>query len=145
PLVAEAQQAGQVARVGGLWPGGAPPPGARMVWVCGGVREAGYVEGRNLAVELRYGGGSDRLRGLAAELLELKVSLIATFGDLGSRVAQRTTPTVPIVALTDDFLGTGLVTSLARPIGNITGVTILAPELSAKRLGLLKEAIPRVS
>jgi len=141
PLAAEAQQAGEkVVRVGVLWPGASAPRPPRLEAFREGLRESGYVEGQNVAIEVRYAEGSERLRELAAELVRLKVGVIATFGDLGLQIAQRTTTTIPIVALVDDFVG-----SLARPVGNITGVSILAPELSAKRLGLLKEILPRLS
>jgi len=76
----------------------------------------------------------------AAEVVQSKVDVIATFGDIGLEIAQRATTTIPIIALVDDFVG-----SLARPVGNVTGVSLLAPELSAKRLGLLKELLPRLS
>jgi len=141
PLAAEAQQAGgKVVRVGVLWPGASAPRPPRLEAFREGLRESGYVEGQSVAIEVRYAEGSERLRELAAELVRLKVGVIATFGDLGLQIAQRTTTTIPIVALVDDFVG-----SLARPIGNITGVSILAPELSAKRLGLLKEILPSMS
>ncbi len=86
-----------------------------MDWFREGLREAGYIEGQDVAVELRYAEGGERLGELATELVRLNVSLIATFGNLAPRMARRATRTAPIVALTDDFIGTGLVTSLARP------------------------------
>jgi hypothetical protein len=111
-----------------------------------GLREAGYVEGQNVAIELRYAeGGSVRLPELAAELVQRNANVIAAFGDRAVHVAQQATTTIPIVALTDDIVGAGLVASLARPGGNTTGVTMFAPELGPKRLELLKQIVPRVS
>jgi putative tryptophan/tyrosine transport system substrate-binding protein len=141
PLAAEAQQAqGKVVRVGVLWPGASAPRPPRLEAFREGLRESGYVEGQNVATDLRHAEGRERLRDLATELVRLRVDAITTFGDLGLQIAQRTTSTIPIVALVDDFVG-----SFARPVGNITGVSILAPELSVKRLELLKEILPRVS
>jgi putative ABC transport system substrate-binding protein len=145
PLAAEAQEAGKVYRIGILWPGASPPPGSRLDWFREGLRESGYVEGQNVAIELRYSERGERLHDFATELARLNVSVIMAFGDLAPQMAQRATTTIPIVALTDDFVGTGLATSLARPSGNTTGVTILSPELNAKRLGLLKEIVHKVS
>jgi putative tryptophan/tyrosine transport system substrate-binding protein len=140
PLAACAQPAGKGYRVGVLWPGGSPPRPPRMDAFRDGLRESGYMEGQNLVIELRYAeGGPERLPALAAELIKLDVQVIAAFGDFAPRAVQQASTTVPVVALTDDILGAGLVASLARPGGNTTGVTILAPELSAKRLELLKQ------
>jgi putative ABC transport system substrate-binding protein len=111
-----------------------------------GLREFGYVEGQNLTIEVRYSDkGEGYLRDLAAQLVKLEVHVIAAFGDLSPRAAQQVTTTIPIVAIADDVLGAGLVASLARPGGNTTGLTILSPELSAKRLELLKAMLPRLS
>jgi putative ABC transport system substrate-binding protein len=100
-----------------------------------GLRQLGYVEGQNVAIELRYAqGGLQQLPELAAELVRLKVDVITTFGDLATKIAQQPTSTIPIVAISDDLLGSGLIGSLSRPGGNTTGFTILAPELSAKRV-----------
>jgi len=145
PLAAAGQQAGDVWRIGVLWPGAAPPPGSRMDWFRQGLRDSGYVEGQNIAIDIRYAEAGERLRTLAGELAQSNVSVIATFGDLAPTMAQQATATVPIIALADDFIGAGLVASLARPGGNITGVNIFSPELSAKRLALLKELLPRLS
>lgn len=142
---AQAPPATRVHRIGVLWPGAAPPPGARMDWFRQGLREFGYVEGQNIAIDLRYAETAERLRALAAELVQSNVSVIATFGDLAPTVAQQATSAIPIVALADDFVGAKLVPNLARPGGNLTGVTILSPELSAKRLAVLKELIPKLS
>jgi putative ABC transport system substrate-binding protein len=110
-----------------------------------GLSEAGYIERQNTTVEVRCAKESaERLRHLAAELVHLDVHAIATIGSLATSAAQRTTTTIPIVALADDLVREGLVSSLARPGGNITGVQILAPELNVKRLELLKAIVPMV-
>jgi len=145
PFAAEAQQAATSQRVGLLWPGGEPPPGHRMEWFRRGLREAGYVEGQNLSLDVRHAEKADRLLELANQLVRSNVSVIVSFGDLGPQMAQKATKTIPIVALTDDFVGAGLVASLGRPKANTTGVNILSPELSAKRLSLLKEMFPSLS
>ena len=116
-----------------------------MEWFRRGLGEAGYVEGQNVSVDVRYAEKADRLYELANELVRSNVSVIVSFGDLGPQMAQKATKTIPIVALTDDFVGAGLVASLGRPEANTTGVNILSPELSAKRLSLLKEMLPRLS
>jgi putative ABC transport system substrate-binding protein len=111
-----------------------------------GLRELGYVEGKNLDIEFRWAEGRlDQLPGLAAELVRLKVDVIVTSGP-GTRVAKQATGTIPIVmtAVADDPVSTGLVASFARPGGNITGSTFFGPELAAKRLELIKEALPRI-
>jgi putative ABC transport system substrate-binding protein len=111
-----------------------------------GLREQGYVDGRNVVIELRYAqGGPQQLPDLAADLVRTSVDVIWTAGDLATKLAQRATATIPIVALADDMLAAGLVTSLSRPGGNTTGLTILASELSAKRLELLKNIFPGIS
>jgi putative ABC transport system substrate-binding protein len=111
-----------------------------------GLREQGYVDGRNVNIELRYAqGGLQQLPELAAELVRINVDVIWAAGDLAPKVAQQATQTIPIVAFADDMLGAGLVTSLSRPTGNTTGLTILAPELSAKRLEVLKSLVPGLS
>ncbi|MGH2658424.1 MAG: ABC transporter substrate-binding protein [Actinomycetota bacterium] len=116
-----------------------------MDWFRQGLREFGYVEGQNIAIDLRYAETRERLRTLASELVQSNVGVIATFGDLAPTVAQQATSAIPIVALADDFVGAKLAPSLARPGGNLTGVTILSPELSAKRLAVLKELMPKLS
>ncbi len=145
PLAAQAPPGTRLHRVGVLWPGGSPPSGSRMEWFREGLRESGYVEGQNIAIDLRYAEAGDRLRTLAGELAQSNVSVIVSFGDLAPTMAQQATSVVPIVALADDFVCAGLAPSLARPGGNLTGVTILSPELSAKRLAVLKELIPKLS
>jgi len=145
PLAVEAQQGGKVYRVGVLWPGASPPPGSRMEWLRQGLRESGYIEGQNITIDLRYAETGPRLRELTGELVQLNVDVILTFGDLAPKMAQQATATVPIVAAMDDFRGAGLVPNLSRPGGNITGVSILSPELSAKRLELLRQILPKMS
>jgi putative ABC transport system substrate-binding protein len=145
PLAVDAQQLDKVARVGVLWPGSAIPAAPRMESLRQGLRESGYIEGQNLAIELRFATDLERLRELAAELLQTHVNVIVSFGDGGPRAVQRATTQIPIVAIADDIVGAGLTTNLAHPGGNLTGITILSPELSAKRLSLLKELRPRLS
>jgi putative tryptophan/tyrosine transport system substrate-binding protein len=146
PLAARAQQAVSISRIGILWPGASLPAPPRMESFRQGLRELGYVDGQNVVIELRYAqGGLQQLPELAAELVRLKVDVIQASGDLAPRVAQQATTTIPIVAMSDDILGAGLIASLSRPGGNTTGLTILSPELSVKRLELLKELVPRLS
>jgi len=147
PVAARAQQqAKSIPKIGVLWPGAGPPASPRMESFRQALRQSGYVEGQNVAIELRYAkGGLGQLPELAAELVRLKVNVITAFGDLAPKIAQQATGTIPIVAICDDIVGAGLVTSLSRPGGNITGFTLLAPELSAKRLELLKEFVPGIS
>ena len=112
-----------------------------------GLQEFGYVEGKNLAMEFRWANGAyDRLPSLAAELVRLKVDVIVTGGTPGTRAAKQATTTIPIVmAVSGDAVATGLIASLARPGGNITGTTYFDPELTAKRLELLKQAVPKLA
>ena len=111
-----------------------------------GLRDAGFIEGQNVAIVLLYAkDGLQQLPELAAELVRMNVSAIQASGDLAPRIAQQATTTIPIVAMSDDILGAGLITNLSRPGGNTTGVTILSPELSAKRLELLKDIVPGLS
>ena len=147
PLAARAQQQAEtIPKIGVLWPGGAPPASPRMESFRQALSQLGYIEGRNVAIEIRYAeGGVRQLPELAAELVRLKVNVITAFGDLAPKIAQQATGTIPIVAICDDIVGAGLVANLSRPSGNITGFTILAPELSAKRLELLQEFIPGIS
>jgi putative tryptophan/tyrosine transport system substrate-binding protein len=146
PLVARAQPSAKVAKIGVLWPGVTFPPPPRMDAFRQALRQLGYVEGQNIAIELRYAqGGPQELPGLAADLVRLNVDVITAFGDLAPKVAQQSTRTIPIVAISDDIIGAGLIDGLSRPGGNTTGFTILSPELSAKRLELLREIVPRMS
>lgn len=143
PLTVRAQQSASVPKIGVLWPGAAPPTSPRMESFRLALRQFGYIEGQTVAIELRYAEkGVRQLSELAAELVHQKVNVITAFGDLAPKIAQQATQTIPIVAICDDIVGSGLVASLAHPGANITGFTILAPELSAKRLELLKEFVP---
>ena len=146
PLAAGAQQpAGNVPKIGVLWPGVIPPVSPRMESFRRGLREQGFVDGRNVIIELRYAQeGPHRLADHAAEFVHMNVNVIYTAGDLAPKIAQQMTRTIPIIAIADDILGAGLIANLSRPGGNLTGVTILAPELSAKRLQVLKSVFPAI-
>ncbi len=146
PVVA-AQSPVKAARIGVLANGTASTDAVRHEAFRQGLNELGYVEGRNIVIEYRYAEGkTERFPALAAELVRLNVDLILTAGDAGIRAAKQASQTIPIVvAIVADLVGPGYVASLARPGGNITGLTTLNPELSAKRLELLKTAFPKVS
>src|SRR5688572_25106863 len=146
PLVASAQQAGKVARIGLLL---ANTPGSfarnpRWAAFLKGLRDLGWIEGQNLVIERRFTEGEPgRLPELAADLVRIRVDVIVTAPAPTALAAQGATRSIPIVVLDPgDPVGLGLVASLARPGGNITGVSSIAPELAAKRLALLKEAVP---
>ena len=111
------------------------------------MAELGWVEGKNVAVEYRYAyNRSERLPGLAAELVHLNIDIIVAVGTLGPLAAKRATSTIPIVmTASGDPLGSGLVASLARPGGNVTGMSLMVPDIGGKRLELLKELLPRLS
>ena len=149
PVGAEAQQPAKVHRIGLLSPSSPSDPRMqrRLEAFRQGLRELGYVEGQNIAIESRWAEGKyDRLPGLAAELVRLKVDVIVAVGVPAIQAAKEATRTIPIVmAYVTDPLALGLVASLARPGGNITGLSLMAPELVGKRLELLKEVVPRVS
>jgi putative ABC transport system substrate-binding protein len=145
PLTGEAQTPpGKVWRIGLLSSASAAAYGQRVEAIRRGLGDLGYVEGKNLVIEYRWAEGRyDRLPDLAAELVRLKVDLIITHGTPGSLAAKRATTTIPIVmAVAGDVVTTGLVASLARPGGNLTGSTFFFPEINAKRLELLTEALP---
>jgi len=149
PLAAEGQQAGSVARIGYLVFSPLESLETRVALDAfrQGLRERDYVEGQNIVIEYRSADGKiERFPGLATELARLKVDLIVAPNTPAARAAQQATTTIPIVApAMSDPVGDGLVASLARPGGNITGLTFLGPELVPKRLGLLKEALPKVT
>jgi putative ABC transport system substrate-binding protein len=146
PMAARAQQVGSIPKIGLLWPAASPPAPPRMEALRQGLHDTGLVEGRDFLIELRLASsGIQQLPELAAELVRMKVDVIHASGDLAPRAAQQATSTIPIVAISDDILGAGLITSLSRPGGNTTGLTILSPELSAKRLEVLKDIIPKLS
>jgi putative ABC transport system substrate-binding protein len=145
PLTAEAQPAGQMPRLGVLVPG-VPPwePGGWLDRFRQGLRDLGYVEGQTIALEIR-GDEHHRERWpeLAADLVRLRVDLIVAGSAAAARAAQHATSTLPIVvAVSADPVGDGLVASLARPGGNITGLSLMTPELTGKRLELLTEVMP---
>jgi putative ABC transport system substrate-binding protein len=145
PLGAQTPSASKVYRIGVLWAGDSPIPRSRVEWLQGGLREYGYVEGQNIAFELRHGHTAERMRAAAGELVQSRVNVIVTAGEVAAVTAQQSTSATPIVALAPDLVGAGLASSLGRPGRNLTGVTILGPELSAKRLALLKELVPALS
>jgi putative ABC transport system substrate-binding protein len=144
PLAAQAQQAAKVRRIGFLCPGRCDEPQREAFWQ--GLRELGYVEGQNIAIESRSAEGKlDRLPELALDLVRLKVDVIVVGAEPSAQAAKRATTTIPIVmAVSFDPVGSGLVASLARPGGNLTGLATLNPELAGKRLELLKETVPGV-
>ncbi|MGH7265797.1 MAG: ABC transporter substrate-binding protein [Candidatus Rokuibacteriota bacterium] len=144
---ADGQAAARTPRVGLLRTGSAGAGDSAVDGFRQGLRERGYVDGETVALEYRWAEGKvDRLPALAAELVALEVDVIVTGGELAIGAARRATATIPIVmGASNDPVGAGLVKSLARPGGNVTGMTILSPELSAKRLDLLKQLLPRVS
>ena len=147
-VIAEAQQAKKVPRIGYLSSFDAARDSARAEAIRLALREFGYVEGQNIAIEYRYGEGNrDRYPELAAELVRLKVDIIVAAGGT-VQAAKNATKTIPIVmtgAGLLDPVAAGLVESLARPGGNVTGITNLARELGGKRLELFKEAVPKVA
>jgi putative ABC transport system substrate-binding protein len=142
---AEAQPSAKVARIGYLSPaGGAGSPLAEAFRQ--GLRELGYVEGHNIALEFRAVTRGEQLPGLVAELVQLPVDVLVAHSSVAAQAAKNTTTTIPIVMVSSgDPVATGLVASLARPGGNITGVTGLATELGGKRLELLREALPSLA
>ena len=143
---AQAQQPARVPRIGILNPVSGSFLSARVEAFRQRLRELGYVEGKNIFIEYRYSEGkSERLPDLAAELVGLKVDVLVTTGPGATLAAKKASGTIPIViASAADPVGTGLVSSLARPGGNITGLSLMAPDLDGKRLELLKEAFPKV-
>ena len=143
----EAEQARNVSRIGLLSAVSPAAVSARVEALRQGLRERGYVEGKNSVTEYRYAEGKlDRLPGLAAELARLKVDVIVTDGPASTRPAKEATSTIAIVmAQESDPVGSGFVASLAQPGGNITGLSTLSPELSGKQLELLKEIVPNLA
>lgn len=148
-VIAEAQQQSKIPRIGYLTGTREPTPDApdaNRDAFRQGLRDLGYIEGKNIQIEYRYGAGNaDRSATLVAELLQLKVELIVSPGVAAILAAKQATQTVPIVMVTnEDPVATGLVDSLARPGGNITGLTRITRELAGKRLELLKEIVPQL-
>jgi putative tryptophan/tyrosine transport system substrate-binding protein len=148
-VFADAQPATKTYRIGWLGDGSSPSrPNPNVGEFQQGLRDVGYVEGRNLTIEYRYAGGNmDRLPGLAADLVRLPVDVIVTSGEPAALAARGATKAIPIVVtqIGMDPVKAGLVTSLGRPEGNVTGLATLSEDLWQKRLGLLKEIAPRVS
>jgi ABC-type uncharacterized transport system substrate-binding protein len=146
-LAADAQTTGKVYRIGFLT-GGSPGPSTSSLVeeFVQGLRELGHAEGRDIVIEYRWAEGKpDRLPALAADLVRLKVDLIVATGSTTAQAAQRATQTIPIVMIgVGDPIGLGLVASLARPGGNVTGTASYGPELVGKNLELLKEIVPNV-
>jgi putative ABC transport system substrate-binding protein len=147
PLVAEAQPAAKVARIGFLATNRLAESGTYFEAFRQGLRDLGYVEGRNIAIEYRSAEGrAERLPDLAVEVVGLKVDLIVASSSPAALAARNATRTVPIVFMTaGDPVGSGLVASIARPGGNVTGLSLLAPEIVTRQLQLLKEAVPNAS
>jgi ABC-type uncharacterized transport system substrate-binding protein len=143
---ASAQQPANIFRIGFLAPPTASFLSTRVGAFRQGLRELGYFEGKNISIEYRYADGKlDRLPRLAIELAHLKVDVIVTASEVGVLAAKNATNTIPIVfAVAEDAVESGLVSSLARPGRNITGLTVLAADLGGKRLELLKESVPKV-
>src|SRR5438128_3732404 len=149
PLAAEAQPREKLPRVGYLSPGSPSEPlrWRRLEAFRQGLRELGYVEGQNIAIEFRWAEGQyDRYPALAADLVRSKVDVIVAMSGAATQAAQQATRTIPIVmSLVNDPVGSGLVPSLAHPGGNITGTSVMSPDLIGKQLQLLKEVVPKVS
>ncbi len=143
---AKAQQAKKVPRIGYLSPLSPSAESTRREAFLQGLHELGYMEGKNIVLEYRYAEGKlDRLSDLAAEMVGLKPDVIVVGSNRFTAAAKQATSTIPIVAGGGDLVGGGLVASLARPGGNVTGSTAIAPDLSGKRLELLEEAVPKAS
>jgi len=148
PLATEAQrQPATMYRIGFLGSTSPSDFASRVEALRAGLRDLGYIEGKNIVIEFRWADGHlDVLRELAAELVRLKVDVLVVHSNTVARVARQATTTIPIVMVIGaDAVATGLVESLARPGGNLTGSTILTPEIEAKRLALLKEAVPHIA
>ena len=144
---AEAQQPTKVPRIAYFSAGSSTSQASRLEVFRQGLRNLGYAEGKDIIIEQRYAEGKlDRVAAIAAELVSLKLDVIVTGGPAATRAAKEATAAIPIVMGFDyDPVGSGVVASLARPGGNVTGLSSLAPEISGKQLELLKEVIPRLS
>jgi len=142
--LASAQQSQNIPRVGILFIGGRDQP--HLEAFKQGLRDRGYIEGKNIALEYRYAEGrEDRLPELAAELVQVKVDVIVVTADISAQAAQRATKTLPIVVTTGDPVTWGLADSLAKPGGNVTGLSVLLADLSGKRVEILKETFPKLT
>src|SRR5712692_2673484 len=146
---AAAQRPEKASRVGYLTAGSHSDQGRQRRFEAfrQGLRELGYVEGQNIAIESRWAEGKDdRYPALAADLVRLKVDVIVAVDGAATKAAQQATRTIPIVmSLVNDPVGSGLVPSLARPGGNVTGISLMAPDLVGKQIEVLKETVPKVS
>ena len=141
PLTARGQEAGRIYRVGGLH--ASPRDAAHHIALFDELRRVGFIDGQNLVVDAAgYGLSAERFEVHAADLVKGRVDVILAGGDAAVRAAQLATNSIAILALTDDMVGQGFARSLARPGGNITGVTLLASELDGKRQDILIEAVP---
>jgi putative tryptophan/tyrosine transport system substrate-binding protein len=147
PLAVRAQQPGRIPRIGILWPNPLAASGHLVAAFRQGLSDLGYVEGQNMAIDFRSSEGIvERLPELAAELVRLPVDVILTATSPTIRAAQHATQAIPIVmGNSQDPVSEGFVASLARPGGNITGLTLFSPDLASKRLQLLKEVVPGLS
>jgi len=147
PLAAEAQPPGKVDRIGFLGNSTAALEANLVGPFREGLRDLGYVEGRNILIEYRWADGKyERFPALIAELAALKVDVIVTAGTPAALAVKKTTPSIPLVMVAvGDPIGVGLVASLARPGGNVTGLSSIAPELEGKRLELLRDVVPKLS
>src|SRR5437667_6623860 len=145
--IAEAQKPKKVPRIGYLTTSFASEVTGRVEALRQGLRDLGYLEGKSIIIEYRYAEGkSNRLPALATELIDSNIDVIVTHGFPAARTAKQATKTIPIVmAVIGDAVGAGLVASLARPGGNITGLTSISSELYGKRLELLREISPKIS
>ena len=143
PFAAMAQEAGRTYRLGLLW--GSPQTEPLVTAFLDEVGRHGFIVGKNLTVDFRaFALHPDRLSEYAAELVKGQVDVISTTGNMALRVAQEATKTIPILAIADDLLGSGLVNSMARPSGNTTGISILASDMDGKRQEILIEAVPGI-
>jgi ABC-type uncharacterized transport system substrate-binding protein len=142
--IADAQQPGKIPRIGVLRPGS--PADLTEDSFRQGLRELGYLEGKNIIFEYRYAEGRlDRLPELATEMVRLKPDVIVVGSTRFAEAAKRATSTIPIVVIGGDIIGAGLVSSLAHPGENVTGLTAISPDLSGKRLALLADVVPKLS
>src|SRR5919197_6144953 len=143
-LSVQAQHRGSIPRIGVLFIGGRDQP--HLESFKQGLRERGYVEGKNIVLEYRYAEGKfDRVPALVDELVRMKVDIIVTTSSISARAARKATKTVPIVMTTGSPVEQGLAESLAKPGGNVTGLTVMAVELTGKRLEILKETFPKMT
>jgi putative ABC transport system substrate-binding protein len=143
-VAAGAEEARKVPRVGMLFIGGRDQP--HLEAFTQGLREHGYIEGKNIALEYRFAEGNhSRLPGLAAELVRDRIDVIVTTAAISAHAARRATKTIPIVMTTGDPLARGLAASLAKPGGNVTGLTVMLADMSGKRLEILKDTLPKMT